>query len=71
MTASEILRSLLDRCVRRKYPLRSRAQIREDILAEHERVGRSIAARMTRGNILISQGKFLTRADLDARRRRI
>lgn len=69
MTPSQLLKSLLDRCVRRKRPLRTQAEIRADILAEREIIGRFIAARMTRGNIAISRGNFLTRKGLERRRR--
>ena len=69
MTPIQILTSLLDRCARRKRPLRTRAEIRADILAEREIIGRSIAARKMRGNIAISRGKFVTSKDLKRRRR--
>jgi hypothetical protein len=54
---------------RRKHPMRTREQIRDDILARYEAIGRGIAMRMTRGNGAIIAGNFATEKDRERRRR--
>lgn len=49
-------------------PLPSIERIREEVDARRDRDGREIAARMTRGNVAIQNGAFLTKADLERER---
>jgi hypothetical protein len=59
---------MLDRMIGRRHPLKSREQIKAEIVARHEKMGHSLAQRYVRGNVNIKRGAFLTRDDLDARR---
>ncbi|MCL2717095.1 MAG: hypothetical protein FWD68_21770 [Alphaproteobacteria bacterium] len=59
---------IIDKAIIRRYPCKTRDQIEEEVLIRREEIGRRIAIRMTRGNIRIATGRFLTREDLDARR---
>jgi len=43
------------------------AEIRAEVLSEHEQIGREVATRFSRGDVNIKAGRFLTRKDLTPR----
>lgn len=44
--------------------------VRAEVQARNERIGREVAADLTRGNVAVRRGDFLTKGDLAARKRR-
>jgi hypothetical protein len=62
---------LIERAVARRSPPKSVAEIREEVIARHDAVGRTIAQRYSRGNVNIQNGAFLTRKDLDAKHKEL
>jgi len=64
----EMFGKIIDKAIIRRYPYKTRDQIEAEVLIRREEIGRRIAMRMTRGNIRIAAGRFLTREYLDARR---
>ena len=65
-----MLEKLADRVAARRQPVKSKDDIRTEVIASHNAIGRSIAKRYSRGNVNIKRGAYLTREDLDARKKR-
>lgn len=61
---------LLDRAIARRHPPKSREDIKAEVVARHDAMGHELAKRYARGNVNIKRGAFLTRDDLDARRKK-
>ena len=53
-----MLAAILDRAYRRRHPPRTLAEIRAEVLAEHEAIGDKVARRYVRGNINIKAGDY-------------
>jgi hypothetical protein len=51
-------------------PPPSREQLKKEVLARYEELGRKAASRFVRGNVNIKAGRFLTKRDLAARKER-
>jgi hypothetical protein len=58
----------IEREIAREHPYKTTAQIRAEVLAEHDEIGHEMAQRFTRGNVNIKSGEFLTKKDLNDRR---
>jgi hypothetical protein len=65
-----MLDKLVSRAAARRHPIKSRDEIRTDVIAHHDAIGRAIAKRYSRGNVNIKRGAYLTRDDIDARKKR-
>lgn len=65
-----MLDRLVSRVATRRHPAKSKEEIRAEVIAHHDAIGRSIAKRYTRGNVNIKRGAYLTREDLDARKKK-
>ena len=59
-----MLTKLIKYAYARRHPPKTAAEIRAEVVAEHEEIGREVAARFARGNVNIKAGRFFTRRDL-------
>jgi hypothetical protein len=62
---------LLDRAIARKYPYKPEEEIRAEVESAYRDAGAHMARRYVRGNVNVQSGRYLTRADLDARAERL
>jgi hypothetical protein len=58
-----MIRSLVDRAVRRLHPAKTREDIKADVRAKHDEIGMRMAKRYVRGNINIKRGKVILRKE--------
>jgi hypothetical protein len=66
-----MLFKLIERAVARRRRQKSVAEVREEVIARHDAMGRAVAQRYSRGNVNIQSGAFLTRKDLDAKHKEL
>jgi hypothetical protein len=66
-----MLFKLIECAVARRRPAKSIEEVRAEVLARHEAVGRNIAQRYACGNVNLQNGAFLTRKDLDAKHKEL
>jgi hypothetical protein len=50
-------------------PLKSRDVLRQEILRRYDEIGHAVAQRYVRGNVNIKAGRFLTKEDIQARKK--
>jgi hypothetical protein len=65
-----MLDKLVSRVAARRHPVKSKDKIRTEVIAHHDAIGYSITKRYSRGNVNIKRGAYLTRDDIDARKKR-
>ena len=63
-----MLGSFIDRLLMRRHPNKTVAQVAAEVNARHESAGRVVAARYTRGNVNIQEGRYLTKQDIEHRK---
>lgn len=66
----KMFKKLIEDAAARAHPYKSTEEIAAEVLAKRDDIGHEIARRFTRGNVNIKLGNFLTKDDLDARRKR-
>ena len=66
-----MLFKLIECAVMRRRPEKSVEDIKAEVVARHDAMGRAIAQRYARGNVSIQKGAFLTRKDLDAKHKEL
>ena len=63
-----MLNYFLTKMFDRRTPLKSEEQLRNEVQAHRDALGREIAQRYVRGNVNIKAGRFLTKSDLGAKK---
>jgi hypothetical protein len=66
-----MLFKIIECAVARRHSQKSRDEVKAEVMADHEEVGRVIARRYARGNVNIQNGAFLTQKDLDAKHKEL
>jgi len=66
-----MLFKLIGCAVARRCQEKSFEEVKAEVVARHEAVGRNIAQRYSRGNVNLQNGAFLTRKDLDAKHKEL
>lgn len=61
-----MINSLLTKIFERTVPPVSPEDVRAEVEARHRSINRNTASTLTRGNVSIQSGHFVTRADIDS-----